>query len=61
MKWFKHYTDSSDDEFIAGLEEKFGLIGYARWWKLLETIAKAKWTKQIAVMQNILGTNGKHS
>jgi len=40
MKWFKHYTDSSDDEFIAGLEEKFGLIGYARWWKLLETIAK---------------------
>ena len=40
MKWFKHYTCSSDDEFIAGLEEEFGLEGYARWWKLLEAIAK---------------------
>ncbi len=38
MRWFKHYTDASDDEFIAGLEEKFGLEGYARWWKLLETV-----------------------
>jgi hypothetical protein len=40
LKWFKHYTCSSDDEFIAGLEEEFGLEGYARWWKLLEAIAK---------------------
>jgi hypothetical protein len=39
MKWFKHHSDASDDEFIAGLEEEFGLEGYARWWKLLEAIA----------------------
>ena len=38
MRWFKHYTDASDDEFIAGLEDRFGLDGYARWWKLLEIV-----------------------
>ncbi len=32
-------TDASSDEFIAELEDEFGLEGYARWWKLLETIA----------------------
>ncbi len=40
MKWFKHMSDSSDDSFIEDLEEIFGLEGYARWWKLLEVIAK---------------------
>jgi len=40
MKWFKHYTNASDDEFIARLEDEFGLEGYARWWKLLEVIAQ---------------------
>ena len=40
MKWFKHVSDASDDEFIAHLEEEFGLAGYARWFKLLEAIAK---------------------
>lgn len=39
MKWFKHFSDASDDEFLAGIEEEFGLEGYARWWKLLEKIA----------------------
>lgn len=39
MKWFKHMTNASDDTFIAGLEETFGLEGYARWWKLLEAVA----------------------
>ena len=38
MKWFKHLTDASDDEFIAALEDQFGLDGYARWWKLLEAV-----------------------
>lgn len=33
-------ADASDDEFISELEDKFGLEGYARWWKLLEIIAK---------------------
>jgi hypothetical protein len=39
MKWFKHSANASDDSFIEGLEERFGLEGYARWWKLLEVIA----------------------
>ena len=38
MKWFKHFTDASDDEFIAELEDRFGLEGYARYWKLLEVV-----------------------
>lgn len=40
MKWFKHMTDASDDEFISELEDIFGLEGYARWFKLLEIVAK---------------------
>ncbi len=40
MKWFKHFSDASDDEFVALLEEEFGLAGYARWFKLLEVIAR---------------------
>jgi hypothetical protein len=47
MKWFKHYTDASDDEFIAELEDEFGWEGYGRWWKLLEIIG-----------QNMSGENG---
>ncbi|MGV7222692.1 MAG: hypothetical protein ACQ9MH_14335 [Nitrospinales bacterium] len=33
-------TDSSDDRFLIGLEDKFGMAGYARWWKILEKIGK---------------------
>ena len=40
MHWFKHFSNASEDEFIAALEDEFGLEGYARWWKLLEVIAK---------------------
>jgi len=39
MKWIKHMSDSSNDEFLVELEDIFGLEGYARWWKLLEAIA----------------------
>lgn len=39
MRWFKHMTDASDDEFMVLLEAQFGLEGYARWWKLLESVA----------------------
>jgi len=39
MKWFKHFTDASDDDFLQTIEDIFGLEGYARWWKLLEVIA----------------------
>ena len=41
MKWFKHYANASDDDFIEWLEGEYGLEGYARWWKILETIAKS--------------------
>ena len=40
MKWFRHMTDASDDEFISKLEAEFGLEGYARWWKILEVIGR---------------------
>lgn len=40
MKWFKHKTDCSSREFMAILEDQFGLEGYARWFKILEEIGK---------------------
>lgn len=40
MKWFRHMSDASDDEFIAALEAEFGDSGYAWWWKMIERIAK---------------------
>jgi len=39
MKWFKHYSDASQDEKLVALEAEFGLEGYARYWKILEIIA----------------------
>ncbi len=39
MRWFKHMTGSSQDEFIENLEDEFGLEGNARYWKLLEAVA----------------------
>lgn len=39
MKWFRHISNASDNDFIEGLEDEFGLAGYARWFKLLEVIA----------------------
>ena len=38
MKYLKHMTNASDDDFIEILESRFGLEGYARWWKMLEVI-----------------------
>jgi hypothetical protein len=74
MKWFKHHSDASSDEFISDLEDRFGLLGYARWWKLLEVIAAQmdetdkcsleyswkKWGKFLKTNQNILKTFLKH-
>lgn len=39
MKWFKHFSNASSDEFMVELEELFGLEGVARWWKLLEAVS----------------------
>lgn len=40
MKWFKHMSGASRDEKIVALEGEFGLLGYARYFKLLETISE---------------------
>lgn len=39
MKWFKHMTNASNDEFIAAVDDRFGDWGIVRWWRLLETVA----------------------
>lgn len=39
MKWFKHFSNASDDEKLCELEDVFGLEGYAVYWKTLEIIA----------------------
>ncbi len=41
MAWFKHDNDASDDIFIQHLEEKYGLEGYARYFKILEKASAA--------------------
>ncbi len=38
MRWFKHLTQSSQDEKIMRLEERFGLEGYGAYFKILELI-----------------------
>ena len=40
MRWVKHICRTSADLFIRRLEEKFGLEGYARFWKLVEAIGE---------------------
>lgn len=40
MKWFKHLTESHDDEKLALLQAEFGLEGYGFYWLTLEIIAK---------------------
>lgn len=39
MRWFKHLADADSDGWLNRLENELGIEAYARWWKLLETIA----------------------
>lgn len=39
MKWFKHYTDASFDNKLNRVEDKFGLVGYAVYFKIIEVCA----------------------
>ena len=39
MKWFKHHSDMSMNDKIGKLEDKFGLVGYAAYLKILEMCA----------------------
>lgn len=70
MKWFKHMSSASDDEFLDGIIDDFGLEGYARWWLILEAIASqmdgsnkcsvtyswGKWQSILRGKRNKLGT-----
>jgi hypothetical protein len=40
LRWFKHLTDASDDDFLKVLEHEYGWEGYGRWWKLCEIVGK---------------------
>lgn len=40
MKWFKHYTDASEGKTLQSLNRKYGLIGEARYWRLIQLLAK---------------------
>lgn len=40
MKWFQHQTDASDDIKIKRLEDKFGLMGYSVFFKIVEKVGK---------------------
>lgn len=40
MRWFKHYIETSRDPFICRLIGQFGLEGYARYWRIIETITE---------------------
>ena len=39
MRWFKHMTNSIDDEKISRLVDECGLEGYGFFWRVLELIA----------------------
>ena len=39
MKWFKHYTDASNNDAINRLEQEFGYEGYGVYWKIVELCA----------------------
>lgn len=40
MQFFKHYNSASDSEFLQLVVEKYGLIRYAHWFRLLELLCK---------------------
>lgn len=40
MRWYKHVTNSHNDEKLAEILHEFGLEGYGFWWLLCEIIGK---------------------
>ncbi len=41
IRWFKHISKSSDDPILSDIEAKFGITGYARFFKMIEAIAES--------------------
>jgi hypothetical protein len=39
MRWFKHLTNSSQDEKLCAVLDELGLEGYGFYWRILEVIA----------------------
>jgi hypothetical protein len=39
MRWFKHLTQSHEDERLCALRDLMGQEGYGMWWSILERIA----------------------
>lgn len=42
LKWFKHYSNACESEKLNKLMDKYGLEGLARYWLLVELLAR-KW------------------
>lgn len=40
MRWFKHMSDSQNDEKMSELMDRFGAEGYGVWWLILERICQ---------------------
>ncbi len=40
LRWFKHLTESADDEKLAGILTQYGTEGYGAWWLVVEIVAK---------------------
>ncbi len=44
MRWFKHLANASSDIKLIMIEEKYGVAGYAAYWKIVEYCA-GQWKK----------------
>jgi len=40
MRWFKHFSDARNSEFLKLLKRKYGLEGLARYWLLVEAVSE---------------------
>lgn len=47
LRWFKHFSDASRDEKIVKIEARYGLNGYARFFKLLELFSEQEGVEKL--------------
>ncbi len=60
MKWFRHMSNSHDDEKLCLLIDKMGFEGYGYWWLLLELIATQMNEDKPPILLTSLGTLSRH-
>lgn len=41
-QWFSHDCDAADDPKLVALIAQYGMAGYGQWWRLVETLRKAR-------------------